>query len=230
MHHALKQKAIHLRITQQLSYSAILKQIPVAKSTLSEWLKPYPLTKERILELRQSSWKSTETKIELFRARMKEKREQHDLEVYKTYALQFNTIDKSSFFTAGLMLYLAEGTKTNPYLVTLTNTNLKLIRFFITWLTEFFNVPRSRLRIFLQLYPTMDIDKEINFWLNELRLPKEQLYKPFIRKLTPSSFSYPESSRHGICAIMLSDTKVKRRIMMAIQAYLDKALTQFTGD
>lgn len=48
MNKELKAKAIKLRLENNLSYSAILTQIPVAKSTLSEWLRNFPLSEGRI--------------------------------------------------------------------------------------------------------------------------------------------------------------------------------------
>src|SRR3989344_269965 len=90
MHHELKQKAIELRMSRHLSYSAILAQIPVAKSTLSEWLKNYPLRKDRILELKRLAWKKNEIKIELFRETMRAKREEKDKKILQ-YSKRENT-------------------------------------------------------------------------------------------------------------------------------------------
>lgn len=224
MHYKLKQQAIKLRTKQQLSYNAILRKIPVAKSTLSTWLKYYPLSREKILNLKRSAWKKSEAKIELFRDTMRKKREKEDEREYQRYFRKFKKISNSSLFISGLMLYLAEGSKTDNYTVSLANTDARISRFFVDWLVNFFKVPRSKIKLYLQLYPTMNIDTEVIFWLNKLKLGKGQVYKPFIRKLRPSSFSYGESFRHGTCAVILSNTKIKREIMMAIKAYLNRAL------
>lgn len=227
MHHELKQKAIQLRTEKQLSYNAILAQIPVAKSTLHEWLKHYPLSKERMLELKKAAWGKLEAKIELFRETMRQKRERDNQVTYEKYLKKFGRISVRSIFISGLILYLAEGSKTDNYKVALTNTDPKIIKYFLNWLMKFYKVPKEKIKIFLQLYPTMDIDNEILFWLNELGLEREQLFKPFIRKLHPSSFSYKESFRHGTCAIIYSNTKIKRGIMAAIRAFLDTAVSNF---
>ena len=83
MHHRLKQKAIQLRVENELSYDAIHKKIGVAKSTLHEWLENFPLSRERVLELRRAAWKKNEAKIELFRLTMAEKREQKNKKIYE---------------------------------------------------------------------------------------------------------------------------------------------------
>lgn len=224
MHHELKQKAIELRMSRHLSYSAILAQIPVAKSTLSEWLKNYPLSKDRILELKRLAWKKNEIKIELFRETMRAKREEKDKKIYTEYLFKFRRVSEKSLFFSGLMLYLAEGSKTDKYTLKVTNTDPRVCRFFIFWLEKFYNTPKEKIRAQLQLYPTMDVEGEARFWESELELKKSQFYKTFMRELRPASFSYKGSSRHGICSVIFSNTETKGRVMMAIKAYLDTIL------
>ena len=47
------QKALTLR-KQGMSYGQIKKILKISKSTLSDWLKNYPLTEERIRELQKN--------------------------------------------------------------------------------------------------------------------------------------------------------------------------------
>jgi len=224
MNKYLKQKAIQLRLEKQLSYSAIQKELSVAKSTLSEWLKPFPLSREKILELKRLGWKNSEAKIEMFRETMRQKREKKDKGMYEKYLTQFQKVSDEAIFISGLVLYLAEGGKTNNYTVSLANTDSRIIKFFVKWLRVFFQVPRSRLRAHLHLYEDMDIAKETEFWKNELSFKGSQFYKPYVTKLKRASFLYKESFRHGTCSVMVSNTELKRRIMMAIKAYLKSVI------
>ena len=57
MRHELKQKVLELRLKKQMSYKAISDQLSVPKSTLSEWLRNYPLSRERMLELKRINLK-----------------------------------------------------------------------------------------------------------------------------------------------------------------------------
>lgn len=224
MHKELKERAIKLRLDKSLSYQAILKEIPVAKSTLSVWLRPFPLDKSRILELRRIAWKKSEAKIEMFREAMRAKREGKDKEIYIKYLNEFKEISRESFFTSGLMLYLAEGGKTDLYNLSLTNTDVRVIKFFIKWLITFFDVPRAKLRVHLHLYENMEIEKETKFWREELDFDSNQFYKSYITKNKKSSFTYRESFRHGTCSIRVSGSDLKRRVMMAIKAYVDSVM------
>lgn len=225
MRRELKEKVIQLRLEKQFSYSRIMKQFPVAKSTLSEWLRPFPLSKEKILELRRIQWKNNEAKIELFRATMREKREKKDKEEYEKYLKQFQKISKNVFFTSGLMLYLAEGAKTSNYTVSIANTDSRIIRFFIKWLGDFFEIPKEKIKVQLHLYENMDIEKEKSFWKNELSFVDNQFYKSYVTKYKKASFLYKESFRHGTCSVYFSNTVLKRKIMMSIKAYLDSVLS-----
>lgn len=221
MHHALKQKAIYLRTEKQLSYNAILKEVPVAKSTLSEWLKHYPLSKEKILELRRTAWTNNQAKIELFRTTMREKRENRLKEVYTDYLKKFENTADEALFIAGLMLYLAEGSKKDYSRIVMTNTDPSIIKFFINWLNTFFGVPRKNLKAQLHLYENMDVEVEKVFWKNQLHFTDSQFFKNQIRKLTNASFSYQESFRHGTCALYFGSVEKKMQLMMATKAFMD---------
>ncbi len=65
----LKQKALEMR-HRKMSYSMIKDKLGDSKSTLSWWLKDYPLSKERINELRGNNVQ----RIERYRNTMAEKR------------------------------------------------------------------------------------------------------------------------------------------------------------
>ncbi|GEM_PF-1757964 len=49
----LREKAIKLRVEEKLSYSEIKKRLDVPKSTLSYWLRSYPLSEKRIKKLKK---------------------------------------------------------------------------------------------------------------------------------------------------------------------------------
>ena len=226
MHKELKAKAIKLRLEKQLGYGAIRKQVPVAKSTLSAWLRHFPLSRDRISELKKEGWSNFQIKAERFRATMREKRERGDKEEYEKYLKYFNKkVSRQSFFASGLMLYLAEGAKTNYYTVSIANTDSRILKFFIKWLHDFFDIPKERLKAQLHLYPNMDIEKEKKFWKNELSFEDSQFYKPYMSKYKQASFLYKESFRHGTCSITYCNTIIKRKIMMAIKAYVNTTLS-----
>src|SRR3989344_8745144 len=225
MHKELKAKALKLRTENNLSYSAILIQVPVAKSTLSEWLRHFPLSKEKILELRRGGWKKGEASREKFRETMRKKRNERMKKIYNICTAKISKIPKDAFFVAGLMLYLGEGSKTNYSKIALANTDPNIVLFFTKWLNDFLDIPKERLKAQLHLYPNMDIEKEKEFWKNVLGFEDKQFYKPYISKILRSSFTYKESFRHGTCSVYFGSVEKKSELMASIQAFMDLYLS-----
>lgn len=216
----LRNKAIRLRLEKEMSYSAIRKLLGVPKSTLSGWLKSYPLNESRILELRRAGWKRGEATRERFRNTMRAKQVKLQEEILSDEKKHFAYIPESAVYIAGLMLYAAEGAKQDIYRVSIANTDHKMIWFFISWLERFFGVKRADLRFQLHLYPTMDIPAEEKFWRDTLQISKQQFYKAQIRTLTKNSFTYRESFRHGTCGLYISSKDIKMRITAGIKAFM----------
>lgn len=216
-----RDKALELRIKHQLGYSTIAKQLSVSKGTLSRWLKDLPLSDKRILELRREAWSRGEASREVFRQTMRKKRDAREADVYAEQRKLLGKITRQSLFVAGLMLYLAEGDKKDDYHIGLANTDPQIIRFFIWWLQKFLDIPKSKMKVQLHLYASMDLPYERKFWLTETGLTKSQFYKDQIRPLRPASFSYPESFRHGTCKVYAYGLKHKMKLTLSIKAFFD---------
>lgn len=107
----LRELALKLRIEKELSYTEIRKRLRVSKSTLSYWLREFPLPEDKIIELRKKGWERGESARERFRNRMRAKREVKLREVYLEQKKRLSHVSKDAFLVAGLMLYLGEGDK-----------------------------------------------------------------------------------------------------------------------
>ncbi len=157
-----------------MSYGEIQKKLGVPKSTLSYWLRDFQLSKTRILELQRKGWAKGEASREKFRATMRERKEFKNRQIYEKYKKDFSALSKKSLFLAGIVLYLCEGTKTDYSRIVLTNTDPKVIKFFIWWIENFLDISKNDIKIALHLYESMDLEKELNFWKNELGVNKNQ--------------------------------------------------------
>jgi len=224
MNSQLREEAVKLRIEENLSYGEIRKRLGVPKSTLSYWLREFPISEEKIRELCRQGWKKSEASRERFRITMRKKREVRNREFYDKYQKIFTAPTKDAFFVAGLMLYLSEGDKRRYERINLVNTDPRIIKFFIKWLNEFLKIEKENIRAQLYLHEGMDAEIEKRFWADELGFSRTQFYKTQVRKLRKGSYSYKESSRHGTCGIYITNTEKKRELMMAIQAFTDRYL------
>ncbi len=130
-----KLKAIELR-KKGFSYSEILKQVPVAKSTLALWLRDVHLSKRQVQKL-------TEKKLQAaFRggAARRNRRILSTKNIFAETALDFTSISKRELWLIGIMLYWAEGAKEKEWClgggIKFTNSDPHMIKVFLRWLLE----------------------------------------------------------------------------------------------
>ena len=212
-----KHKAIKLRLEGK-SYSEIKSLLGISKSTLSEWLSPYPLPPERIRELRDFSAR----RIESFRNTMKKKREDRQSVAYEKIKNNISDLNRREMLLAGLFLYWGEGSKTNRNSITLTNTNPSMLKFFIKWLGKCFGVDKKRLKVSLHLYSDMNIPSSIKYWSKELGLSLDQFRKPYIKKTASDSITYKNGFGKGTCSVMLHCRDVSEPVLMGVKCLQDK--------
>lgn len=215
-----KQKAITMR-KKGMSYGQIKEKLRISKSTLSNWLSNMPLSEKRIRELRADS----PIRIERYRNTMKAKRDLKNKIAYQKISEKIGNISQREFLIAGLFLYWAEGSKTKTFAIALTNTNPNMLILFIRWL-KFFDIPKTKLKIYLHLYSDMNIRKQINFWSKTLDIPISQFRKPYIKKTTFSSITYNNGFRQGTCSVIVEDRKLTSEVMMGIQYIQDVLLNK----
>lgn len=206
------QKALELR-KQGKSYSQIKSILKVGKGTLSAWLHNYPLSKERIRELRD--W--NEQRIENYRETRRKQREAIFNQIYKIEKKKLLPLTKRDIFIAGLFLYWGEGTKTRISDASLSNTNPAIIKTFIHWLENSFDINRSKLKIRLQLYKDMNSQKEIAYWSKILHIPLSQFRKPYIKKSNWTEITYKNPHIHGTCNVIIGNAMVSKRIIMELK-------------
>ncbi|MDR3558351.1 MAG: helix-turn-helix domain containing protein [Candidatus Pacebacteria bacterium] len=190
-----KEKAIKLRL-QGKSYSQIKAELNVSKSTLSGWLSCYPLSREKINELRAHSAK----RIERYRNAMQRKRELAFEDEFTNVSKEIGTLTPRDLLIGGIFLYWGEGSKSSNYLTSVSNTDPNVLRFFIKWL-GLFGIDKKDLRVKLHLYKDMDASKEVAFWSKELKLPCSCFQRLYIKDSNLSGLTYKNGFGHGTCNI-----------------------------
>lgn len=210
-----RQRAFELR-RQQMSYSQIKKILGVSKSTLSCWLRDYPLSRERINELRATS----EARIEKFRETWRRKRERRLKKLYKQSQKELLPLTQRELLIAGLFLYWGEGSKSTFDKICLSNTDPKVIKFTLYWLTKVVGIEKRKVRVYLQIYKDMDSKKIVDFWHRELHIDKSQFGKPYIKKSTKMHINH-KGFGYGTCNLIVNNTFLKEKILMEIKALAD---------
>lgn len=212
-----REKALALR-KKEMSYSQIKKILGVSKSTLSLWLRDHPLSKERIRELRDCN----ERRIERFRETMRQKRQRRLDKTYKVQKKLLLPLNNREFFIAGLLLYWGEGGKTQKDVLTISNSDPAIIKFFIRWLNRNLRVPKNKMRAYLHLYNDMDINKEIDFWSKRIKIPLSQFSKPYIKKTSSKRINHKGGFGHGTCNLRINSVPLAEKVFMTIKVISDK--------
>jgi len=211
-----KEKAIRLRKLGK-SYREIRSLLPVSKGSLSLWLRDYPLSVEKLRELRDFN----AMRIEHYRETRTRKRNAKLAGIYKTEKARIFPLSKKELFIAGLFLYWGEGGKsTLSKYASFSNTDPAMINFFIQWL-ENLGYERKKLVIRMHFYQDMDIIKETNYWAKTLRISRAQLKKPYIKESKFSSLSYKRGFGHGTCNVLIYDAMLGKKIMMGLKTLSD---------
>lgn len=212
-----REKALALR-KQEYSYSQIKKILKISKSTLSCWLRDYPLSKKRIRELRDCN----EQRIERYRETMKQKREKRLKNFHQEQKKLIFPISKKEFYLAGLFLYWGEGAKYQQSKLIISNTDPSVIKFFIFWLHKALGVAKNKLKVNLQLYSDMNIKKEVSYWSTVLKIPLSQFNKPYVKMTASKRINHKGGFGHGTCNVKIGDARLTEKILMAIKAISDK--------
>ena len=210
-----KHNAIVLR-KKGYSYSQIKSALGISKGTLSEWLRPYPLSPERIRELQADS----PQRIERYRNTMAKKRQvKLDLAFDKAKKVIGN-LSKRDLFIGGFFLNWGEGGKTKISSLSLGNTDPAMLKVFIKWLT-LLGVPKDILTVKLHMYKDMDQKKVISFWKKTLGVKSSQFIKPYIKDSRLTDLTYKNGFGHGTCNLVYDNTEMGRYVLMGMKHVIE---------
>lgn len=198
------------------SYSQIRKELRLSKSTLSLWLKNFPLSKKQIQELR----KNNEIRIEKYRNTRQMNRNKRLMNIYNFEKKNLIPFSKKELLIAGLFLYLGEGNKASNCTISVNNTDPSVLKFYYYWLVKSFKIPKEKIKVYLHLYKDMDINGEMNYWIKELNISKNQFIKPYIKDSKRSDLDQ-KGFGHGTCGLVFHKTEIKEKILMSIRAIAD---------
>lgn len=212
----MKIEAIELR-NKGLSYGEIKKKVPVAKSTLSLWLKTVPLTTEQREKLYTNSLlnmvKGPQSQKERRAREINEIVEKAEKEIQPPLSFE-------AYKLLGAALYWAEGSKTNGFKI--TNSDPDLILFMVKWLKQVFNIPPEKLKVWLNIYPQQNESEIKQFWSQLTGIPLKNFGKSFVK---PPNKGYKRNNLYyGTIEVRVpKGTDMRHRVFGWIKAVLKDA-------
>lgn len=183
MNPLFKEHAIALR-RQGLSYSEILKEIPVAKSTLSLWLRGVGLSKKQYQKL---TAKKLAAALRGGQAR-KDQRILTTQRIHSEAMRDIGTISSRELWLMGIMLYWAEGTKEKDDRpgsgVQFTNSDIRMVNLFLKWLSDICKIQNNRIYfdVFIHENSKNNIKKVVDYWSTSTGFPKNHFLHIYFKK------------------------------------------------
>jgi len=205
----LREKILAVNLRKRgKSYSEIRKKIRVSKSTLTAWLRDIELSpnqkKRLFITLRQQNG------YRLARSKRNNKIE----ETGKMIAEAKNQVPLllgDPLFISGLMLYWAEGDKSDEReSVKFSNSDSRMIAFMMRWFREICEVKEKRFRVALHIHKLHCRSKIEKYWSKVTHIHKNQFHKTQIK---PTSLRQRRNKLYdGTCAIIINDRNLFRKI------------------
>ena len=175
-----KEEAVKLR-RRGFSYKEILGRIPVAKSTLSVWLREMPLTEAEKAVLKRKR----ESNISL--GRIRAAASLHNLKLARDGILfeeakkEFALFRKDPFFYVGMALYWAEGSKRSD-MFTFVNSDSDMVIVMLDWMEKFLRVRRREVHARLYIHKPYAHENCERYWSSATKIPfknfRRTVYKP----------------------------------------------------
>jgi len=209
----LKKKALVLR-RKGLSYNEIKRKVPVAKSTLSLWLKYIKLKPE----YRQRLYTKQVQILARGPQSQKERRAREIEGIIKDAENEVSfPLATEAFRLMGAALYWAEGNKQG--MCEVANSDPHLIVLMVKWFKSIFNISPAELKARLNIYPQQDDGKIKKFWSELTGIPIKNFGKSFIK---PTSSGYKKNNLYyGTVKIsVLKSVNIRHRIFGWISAVL----------
>jgi hypothetical protein len=175
-----KERALQMR-RNGMSYRDILKEIDVAKSSLSLWLKDLPLTEDekKALKKRRNN-NITHGRIKAAGELRKRRLDRESVWLNEARA-EFQEHKGSQLFPVGVALYWAEGAKrTNQW--SFINSDEDMLVVMLDWLETYTEYTRASVRVRVYMHKLYAHENCEEWWHKKLQVPLSQfsktVYKP----------------------------------------------------
>lgn len=208
----LKQKAITLR-KQGLSYSEIRRLIPVAKSTLSDWLHSVGLAKYQkqiLTEKKQLAQKKGA-------ATRKTQGVSKELLIKQEARTEAKKFIADPLWLVGVILYWGEGSKQKPWTtsvpVQFMNMDPEAHKLFLRWSKKYLQSEDHGLKYEIYIHPTGDTVRARKYWSEKLSVPLEKIRVYFKKNnLNPKRKNINQDYYGVLKASIFKSTDLNRKI------------------
>jgi transcriptional regulator with XRE-family HTH domain len=212
-----RELARHLRRSEDLPLNEIARRVGVSKSSVSHWVRDVELTPQQQEVLRQGN---PAYNRQLLGTRNNAAKRRAERLAYQDQG-RGCARNGSRLHVAGCMLYWAEGAR-HRNTVRFVNSDPEMVRFFVRFLRECFDIPDEQIRVTCNLFADhfqrrWEIEQ---FWLDITDLPRSCLCKSTVNMYSKHSQKKRRNKLpFGTCRIAVSRTRLVQSIYGSIQEY-----------
>ncbi|MCF7865749.1 MAG: hypothetical protein K9M11_04585 [Candidatus Pacebacteria bacterium] len=211
-----KQQAIKYR-EEGMSILEIANILGVSKASVSLWVRSVVLNKDQKYTLKLKN-----TDFEVIERRRQSRLKNEDLKrqnIIDAAEKEIQNLDKKDLRVAGVMLYLAEGGKTQRGLVRFSNSNPQVIKLMMKFLQDVCDVPKGKFKGHIHTHSQVQVFEAEKYWSNVTGIAKTNFFKTYVKPST-SSKGLKNNLPFGTFDIYVCDT----RLFLRIKGWTNKIL------
>jgi len=192
-----------------LAITEIAKKLGVAKSSVSLWVRDIELSKIQIDFLTGKKF-SNESIEKRRKTRLKNEESKRE-SLIKKAEKEVTKLSKRELWLIGVMLYWAEGGKTQRGLVRFSNGDPEMVKIMMNFFRKVCDVPEEKFRGYIHIHPHLNHKKAEKYWSSISRIPLKNFFKTY-RKVNISSQNKKNTLPFGVMDIYICDTKLFLKI------------------
>jgi AcrR family transcriptional regulator len=208
----LRERALELRTTKNLSLDEIAERLALPKTTVYYWIKDVPLGRPR-------RWSAGQRKgNQAMRNKWQRLREG----AYEQGLVEYEELIRQPMFRDFVVLYIAEGYKRNRNCVSIANSDDRMVAMAARWLRT---LSTSRMRFSIQYHADQSLDELRRFWTEVLGIDGSAIV---LQRKSNSGQLKGRSwrSEHGVMTVTVNDTYLRARL----QAWIDRIRVDWALD
>ncbi|MES2668295.1 MAG: hypothetical protein V4644_01215 [Patescibacteria group bacterium] len=180
-----------LYVTDKLSSKEIATKFNCSENKINYWMRKYQIPKRTIADA------------------VYQKLNPHGNPFKET---SIDSLSDAFLLGLGTGLFWGEGNKRDKNTVRLGNSDPDLMRAFLFFLENRFQISRHRLRFGLQVFSDMDYKRTEKFWIDKLSLESTQFYKTVIT-VSGKIGTYTQKTEYGVLTIYFHNKKLRDLIV-----------------
>jgi hypothetical protein len=216
----LKEQALELRKGGK-SIKTISSILKVSPSTASVWCRDIALSDRAIKAIAKNGKENSIIGLMRYSERKREERKRAEVLQFTSGKKRLGKLKERDIYCIGLGLYWGEGYKTGNQEFGFSNSDSRMILFYLKWLKTTFDISKTQLilRVSINESHRRRISEVENYWSKITGVPLSQFTKPSLIKTASKKIYANESVHMGTLRIKVRNgTTMRREVIGAIKS------------